>query len=206
MRQGTQNLFGMIGFSVFVILSAGQYDCNRRAHVQRGQGSAADSQGESTVKFLTESTARPDPPGTRSLEPPTIIGELAMPLYPTTALAHGAGRVVVVVRIVIGVDGRVTDIQDSPRSRSGVGVYAEEFSRAIRDAVIQWKFVPAELQFLEDGKDLNGDGKPDYKIVVSRQTVPVYSDVQFEFRIVSGRGRVATSARQPASDSLPVAP
>ena len=53
-----------------------------------------------------------------------------------------------------------------------------------------WKFVPAQWQWLEDGKDLNGDGAPDFRRVVKAEAVAVYLDVRFDFKIVAGKGEV----------------
>jgi hypothetical protein len=51
--------------------------------------------------------------------------------------------------------------------------------------------VPAQWQWLQEGKDLNGDGAPDFSRVVRAESVVVYLDVRFDFRIVAGRGEVS---------------
>jgi hypothetical protein len=45
---------------------------------------------------------------------------------------------------------------------------------------------------LEKGDDLDGDGAADYERVVGRQFVSVFLDVEFEFEIAGGMGRVRT--------------
>ena len=118
------------------------------------------------------------------------MGELKGPAYPERPLKAKYGAAVVVVRVFLDADGQVIDIQDSPASPSTGGRYTADFISAVEDAVQQWKFEPAEYRLYEEGKDLNGDGKPDYMVLIASKPVPVHFDARFDFSIVRGEGRV----------------
>lgn len=131
---------------------------------------------------------------------PIAKGKLAMPVYPKNALEQRFGAATVAVRIIIGVDGKITDISDSPITLSTSGPFEADFRNAVEEAIRTWTFESAELQQLEDGKDLNGDGKPDFQKVVSVQKIPVYLDLRFDFNIVRGSGQVRAA---PAKEAKP---
>jgi hypothetical protein len=114
---------------------------------------------------------------------PTPIGALKHPSYPEAARIAKFGAASIVVRVSLDAAGVVVDVADAPGAISTGGRFAKDFRSAAWEAVRQWKFRPAEWQECEDGKDLNGDGKPDYKIVISKKRVPTYFDVRFDFFI-----------------------
>ncbi len=66
----------------------------------------------------------------------------------------------------------------------------KRFKAAAERAVRSWTFTPAQWQQVEPGRDLNGDGKPDYIRVVRSERVSVYMDVSFDFERVAGQGSV----------------
>ncbi|HEY2930160.1 MAG TPA: hypothetical protein VGK99_00310 [Acidobacteriota bacterium] len=117
-------------------------------------------------------------------------GELGIPVYPADALKSKISESTVAVRILISTDGKVTEISDSPLMASSTGPFAGEFRAATEEAIKTWLFEPAEIQTLEDGKDLDGDGKPDYRIVVATQKIPIYRDLHFDFKVVVSEGKV----------------
>jgi hypothetical protein len=146
--------------------------------------------GESALTILTPSRSGAQDSRYEEVIPPRPIGELSGPAYPEQPLKAGYGAASVVVRVFLDSDGQVIDIKDSPLSPSTGGRYSAEFRSAVEDAVHQWKFVPAEYRQFEQGKDLNGDGKPDYMVLVASKPVPVHFDARFDFSIVKGKGRV----------------
>jgi hypothetical protein len=154
--------------------------------------------GQSSFEVLADGKQKSDLPRDQDFVPPRPIVELATPAYPWRALSAKYGKASVIVRVVIGTEGLVTEINDPPNNTPAVGPYADDFRSAVEQAVQRWKFQPAAYRQFEDGKDLNGDGKPDYQRLVRSQVVPVYLDVRFDFEIVNGKGRVRSNHRSPA--------
>ena len=115
---------------------------------------------------------------------------MPLPAFPADALAAGAPPATVVVRIVLGTDGHVAQVTDSPLAASTTGPYAASFRAAVEAALAGWDFHPGFIDTVKDGLDLDGDGKADYTILLRHQEVPVTYDVGFEFRIVDGDGVV----------------
>ncbi|HSN53825.1 MAG TPA: hypothetical protein VLT32_04095, partial [Candidatus Sulfomarinibacteraceae bacterium] len=101
-----------------------------------------------------------------------------------------APKTEVVVRVVIGADGSVTSIRPSPLADAPSGEWAAVFFDAVRQAVRGWRYEPCQLRDLEDGPDMDDDGRPDYTVVVASKPVPVYLDLSFRFEIVGGAGLV----------------
>lgn len=135
-----------------------------------------------SFKFLPESDSGEgnDPHGWE-YHPPRLIGDAVHPVYPERALAAGVGSVILVVRINVGPDGAITDLMLSPDSKPGP--FSEDFFQAVETAVKKWKFTRPERWYLEDGKDLNGDGKIDYQKVLSIVPVSATGDLEFSFHI-----------------------
>lgn len=113
-----------------------------------------------------------------------------LPRYPEAALAAHDGPHHEIVRIVIDTKGNVGQVLDSPVGRSDGGPFAADYHLAVDDAVRSWRYEPGALQHVVPGHDLDADGKPDYKVVTSRELVAVYYDIRFTFEIVNGEGVV----------------
>ena len=113
-----------------------------------------------------------------------------LPKYPERALAAHDGPHREIVRIVIDTHGVVSQVLDSPMGQSDGGPFAEDYRRAVDEAVRTWRYQPGALQHVAPGNDLDGDGKPDYKVVTSWDLVAVYYDIRFTFEIVEGKGVV----------------
>lgn len=176
-----------LAMTCIVLVAAG---CTR--HAAPELPSPAPDRGMTSMRFVTDS--RPIPKG-QDFEPPRARGALRMPEYPAGALAAKAGAATVVLRFVVSEEGEVTEVGDCPSAAStGGGAFAADFRAAAVAAVRSWKFKPAEIQWLKDGTDLNGDGKPDFVRVIRSIQVPVYLDVQFDFVIVGGKGQVGPTA------------
>jgi hypothetical protein len=118
------------------------------------------------------------------METPTL------PKYPENALAANDGPHREIVRIVIDTHGIVSQVGDSPMGQSDGGPFAEDYRRSVDAAVRTWRYQPGALQHVVPGHDLDADGKPDYKVVTSRDLVAVYYDIRFTFEIVDGKGVV----------------
>ncbi len=131
--------------------------------------------------------------------PPRPIGALETPSYPETALKARYGQATVAVRVFLDEAGFITEIKSAPCCPSTGGRFAAEFRSAVDEAIRHWKFQPAEYRRYAEGKDLNGDGKPDYQVVVATKPVPVYFDVRFDFSIVKGHGKVDSRSASSAS-------
>ena len=127
--------------------------------------------------------------------PPQPLGRLGLPDYPPTALAAHADAAIG-VRFVVDPEGVVGAVLPSPLVASTGGTLAGEFRAAAEAAVRGWRFTPGWLARLEDGNDLDGDGKPDYKRAVELRNVPVYLDVRFDFEVTEGDGKVRSSIRR----------
>jgi hypothetical protein len=129
--------------------------------------------------------------------PPQPLGRLGLPDYPVTALAAREDAVVG-VRFVVNPEGAVGTVLPSPLVASTGGTLAGEFQAAAEAAVRGWKFVPGWIARLEEGNDLDGDGKPDYKRAVELRNISVYLDVRFDFELTEGDGKVRASiTREP---------
>lgn len=113
--------------------------------------------------------------------PPHLIGDAVHPVYPERALAAGVGSIILVVRIRVSPDGTITDLMLSPGSKPGP--FSEDFLQAVETAVKKWKFTRPERWQLEEGRDVNGDGKIDYQKVLSIVPVSATGDVEFSFNI-----------------------
>jgi len=188
--------------SLFITgLLLGTAGCARRvAPVAPPPQSEPDSyRGQSSFEVLVDGKQRPDLPKGQDFVPPRPIAELATPAYLLRALSAKYGKASVIVRVVIGTEGLVTEINNPPNNAPAVGPYADDFRSAVEEAVHRWRFQPAEYRQFEDGKDLNGDGKPDYQRLVWSQVVPVYLDVRFDFEIVRGKGQVRSTHQETSS-------
>jgi hypothetical protein len=77
---------------------------------------------------------------------PRALGPLAEPVYPAAALVARAGPVVMGVRILVDVEGKVADVAPSLLSWSTPTPWAAEFRAAVEAAVAQWRFRPGEVR------------------------------------------------------------
>lgn len=73
------------------------------------------------------------------------------------------------------------------------GEWEALFLEAVEEAVADWRYDPCQLRELEDGLDRDGDGAPDFQLVVASTPLAGYLDLAFRFEIVDGDGRVTTS-------------
>jgi hypothetical protein len=133
----------------------------------------------------------------QELVPPGPMSRLVPPIYPAAALAAKAAPASVGLRIVIGEEGFVVDVRDSPVAPSTPSPFAAEFRSAAEIAVKRWRFAPGRLDQYEDGQDVDADGVPDSRSLARSDPIRVFYDVRFDFEIVSGAGCVRSSADSP---------
>lgn len=146
--------------------------------------------GVSEVAFVPDPTVPPLelPPDEEIVRPsPRMI---PAPLYPDDALEAQCGDAVIGLRIIVGGEGHVIEVQDSPVLDSTSGSCGRRFRDEAARAVRNWIFIPALWRKLEPGEDLDGDGKVDYRKVVASRRIPVYLDVRIDFEVIGGEGRV----------------
>lgn len=117
-----------------------------------------------------------------------------LPQYPQGAQAEASAPVTLVVRIVVGEEGTVRKVVESPLAGPTSRDIAGSFRAAVEDAVRGWTFVPAAIRTVAPGEDLDHDSKPDYTVLVDSTRVPAYMDVRFRFEMVEGKGRVRLDA------------
>jgi len=72
-----------------------------------------------------------------------------LPVYPTRALKAKAGAATVGVKVTVDAEGKVTDVGPSLLVFNTPGPYAEDFMAAVKQAVGQWRFHPAQIFYLE---------------------------------------------------------
>jgi hypothetical protein len=106
--------------------------------------------------------------------PPSVVGQLASPVYPAAALAAHAGECVVYVTITIGIDGTVSEVRPSWRRMNIPDRFSDAFLEAIRVAVGSWRFEPARNVFW--GKRPDGELK-----YISTETLAAQTDIKFTF-------------------------
>ena len=152
---------------------------------------------EGQVAFQFIADPRMAPPKVtehQELVAPNPIGRLVAPSYPSAPLAAHAAPASVALRIVIGAEGHVVDVQDSPLMTSTPSPFAADFRAAAETAVRRWRFTPGRVDQYEDGADLDGDGTPDSTHLARSDVIRVFYDVRFDFEIVGSEGRVRSSA------------
>lgn len=160
---------------------------------------APDSRaGHVGVEFLADSSAPPP----RLAEHEELYRPeprfMPTPRYPEAALAAGAGPVSVEVRIWVGEQGTVERVAPGRRTTFPTGSIGAEFDAAVDEAVRRWQFSPGRIDTVEDGQDLDGDGKPDYTVLIRTRPATVYYDLRFDFRIVDGQGQVEVAGDEKA--------
>jgi outer membrane biosynthesis protein TonB len=107
---------------------------------------------------------------------------LINPVYPPRALKAKAGWATVGVRITVDPMGRVSDVAPSMLVFSTPGPFADDFRTAVETAVLQWRFLPAEIAKLEFVQAPTVS----YNRIVGTQKVETQLDVVFNFTATGG--------------------
>jgi hypothetical protein len=116
------------------------------------------------------------------------IPPLAMPVYPAHALAAKAGLVTIGVKISVDTDGHVSDVSPSLLTFSTPTRYSDEFDEAVRVAVSQWRFHPAQRYTMRIFRTDEGGGPPKE---LHREKTETYFDLAFTF---TASGKVLSGA------------
>jgi hypothetical protein len=179
---------------VTVLVAALAAGCAAKKSVAHTEPPPPMPQGKSSYTYIFD-PANPalGLPGDVQFVRPMAIETKTGPKYPERALAAHDGPHHETVRIVIDDHGAVSQVLDSPMERSDGGPFAEDYRRAVNDAVRTWRYEPGRLQHVENGADKDGNGKPDYKVMKSWEPIAVYYDIRFTFEIVDGKGVVKTA-------------
>ncbi len=125
-------------------------------------------------------------PGEEYVSPQLASGN-PQPKYPVELVTRQLPPHTVVVRVTFDERGRVFDIAPSPVGASTHDEHETAFEGAVRDALQQWKCWPASIRKFRNGPDTDGDGKPDYRILVSQRVLKAFFDISFSFEIVNGQ-------------------
>jgi len=184
---------------VVLLLAIGMAGCAHKTRAPQTpvpqEPPAVPSSGLTDFTFIADpSVAPPKVTDHQELIAPNPIGKLVSAIYPPEALAAGAAPASVGLRIVIGEDGFVADVHDSPLAPSSPSPFAVAFREAAEIAVKRWRFTPGEIVQYEDGQDVDDDGVPDSKSLARSDRIRVFYDVRFDFEIAAGEGRVRSSA------------
>ena len=153
---------------------------------------------EPTREGLTSVRVLEAPPGA---EPPEVVIETLtpayasndnqLPEYPDYALEAGCQTGVVPMRVYISDEGNVADVRAVPGRPVTDDQCHSAFWAATCLAVQAWKFAPAFRQRSRPGPDRDGDGNPDFTRW-EQTPVTIYLDFEFTFRVVEGKGEVAS--------------
>lgn len=108
------------------------------------------------------------------------------PKYPADLLPLNLPRKAASVRVTFDENGRVIDVVPSPIGEITHDEYESAFMSAVTDAVCTWHCYPASIRKFRDGPDNDGDGKPDYRILVAQRFLKTFFDVTFTFEVVNG--------------------
>jgi hypothetical protein len=145
--------------------------------------------GEVSFRFLGDSDSEQIPNSSGwEYHPPHLVGKAVMPSYPALPLVRRFGSAQVIVEISVNSDGEVTNVTARPGSTAGP--FAADFFQAVETAVRKWRFTRPEWWHLEEGKDINGDGRPDYQKVIEIKPASAAGDIEFIFKLVGGIGEV----------------
>ncbi len=125
-------------------------------------------------------------PGEEYTRPQLMPGN-PKPEYPPELVAKNLPLHVVSVRVTFAEDGRAVDISSSPLAESTEDEYTPRFLAEVRKAVAGWTCWPAQIRKFRPGDDLDGDGKPDYRIVAGQKILKTYFDMSFSFEVVNGQ-------------------
>jgi len=163
----------------------------------RGVAPAAPSTGAVALRLVAD-------PGTPGVElapdenyvPPQLLSSNPAPVYPPDLVPLHLKHHTVGLRITFNETGRVSDVGESPVAGSTGGQYQAAFTAAALQALEQWRCWPPEVRKFRPGPDGDGDGKPDFQIVVKRKVLRAYFDVSITFEVVDGLPTVKSDVPQ----------
>lgn len=142
--------------------------------------------GASSFSFVTPAQLDANQPkpskessgGAEYAIPPEPLLPLATPTYPKSAIDSPKGTVTIGVRVDIDSTGLVSGIQPSLAVFSTPNSYGSGFREAVEKAVMQWRFLPARLQYAEVVK---GDDGREVSVMREGEKIAWSVDVAFTF-------------------------
>jgi len=129
--------------------------------------------------------------------PPQLTRGNPLPVYPPDLLILGLQAHAIAVRFVVDESRHVTDVSTSPVQESTESAYRSTFEASVHAALKGWSAWPAAIRKFRPGPDANGDGAPDYRILIDHRTLKAYFDVLFVFEVVNGEPVVRTVTAKP---------
>ena len=63
----------------------------------------------------------------------------------------------------------------------------------VEAAVVGWRCAPPRIRKFGPGPDADGDGTPDFQVLLDQKVLGTYFDVSFRFAIVEGEPVVSTA-------------
>lgn len=114
------------------------------------------------------------------------------PAYPQAAIALGLPRIEVDAKIVVDVDGKVSDVRIAPPEDTNA--HPVVFDDAVRAALRQWRFIPLTFTSWEDVKDEEGNVVDARQVRSERR--PFSLDYDFVFELRDGKPVVGVPSRR----------
>ena len=152
----------------------------------RNLGALSNESGVVSAKVIDD----PDPPDIR-LGPGEEFRAAALlqgeaPEYPPHLIDKRLPPHIVALRIVFDESGQLIETTKSPLAPSTESVDASDFESAAIGAIGTWRCLPARIRKFRDAEDSDGDGQPDYRILVGEKVLKTRFDLAFSFEIVNG--------------------
>ena len=117
---------------------------------------------------------------------PQLRPENRPPAYPPDLIPLHLAPHTIGVRATFSEAGRVVDVASSPLVASTEDSYRPAFFAAVAQAVREWKCQPPAIRKFRPGPDGDGDGKPDYRILIAQRFFRTFFDLSFSFEVVDG--------------------
>ena len=118
---------------------------------------------------------------------PYLRPENPPPAYPADLIALHLQEHTIAVRVTFDEAGRLFDVAPSPIAASTDDAYRPAFEQSVRDALKSWRCSPPRIRKFRPGPDGDGDGKPDYRIMVTQKPLKTFFDLSFAFAVVNGQ-------------------
>jgi len=125
--------------------------------------------------------------------PPSPSPDNPSPEYPVELLRLGLPARTLVVRAVIDERGEVVTAAHSPLAPPADTPQDARLEAAAIAAVRGWKFEPARVRSFRPSEALDGEGRPDYRILEGESSKKVFLDFRFIFEVREGKGIVRQS-------------
>lgn len=117
-----------------------------------------------------------------------------MPIYPADLVGLRLPVHVIAIRMIVDEKGAVSQVTPSPLAASTEDEYRPRFEESVKSALDRWYVSPPQIRKFKPGDDLDGDGKPDYRVMVASRTLKAFFDISFTFDIVDGKPVVRSAS------------